>query len=74
MELGMDGQTGAVSAIMLVFNWTDVATREAELSVYLLSTITYGHELWLISKRMRRRIEANTMSSLCRATGLSLRE
>jgi len=42
-------------------------------SIYF-PTLTYGHELWVATERMRSRIQAAEMSFLCRVAGLSLRD
>lgn len=37
-------------------------------------TLTYGHELWVVTEKMRSRIQAAEMSFLRRVAGLSLRD
>ena len=37
-------------------------------------TLNYGHELWVVTERMRSRIQVAKMSFLCRVAGLSLRD
>ena len=58
-----------------------VATRElsqkAKLSVYqsiFVPTLTYGHELWVVTERTRSWVQAAEMSFLCRVARLSLRD
>ena len=53
--------------------WSVVMERElslkARLSVYqsiYVPTINYGHELWVVTKRIRSWIQATEMSFLCR--------
>jgi len=40
----------------------------------LVPTLTYGHELWVVTERTRLRIQAAEMGFLCRVSGLSLRD
>jgi len=52
-------------------------SRKAKLSIYrsvYVPTLTYGHELWVVTERMRLRIQATKMSFLRRVAGLSLRD
>ncbi len=42
-------------------------------SIYVL-TLTYGHELWVVTKRMKSWIQAAEMRFLRRVAGLSLRD
>ena len=81
MEREMDRRFGAVSAVMRALYLTVVVKRElslkAKLSIYqsiYVPTLTYGHELWVVTERMRSRIQAAEMSFLCRVAGLSLRD
>ena len=51
--------------------------QKAMLFVYLsifVPTLTYGHELWVVTERMRSQIQAVEMSFLCTVAGLSLRD
>ena len=51
--------------------------QETRLSVYqsiFCPTLTYGHELWVVTKRMRLWIQAAEMGFLRRVAGLSLRD
>ena len=59
------------SAVMRVLYQTIVVKRElsrkAKLSIYqsiYVLTLTYGHELWVVTERMRSRIQAAKMSFL----------
>ncbi len=80
MECKIDMRIGAASAIMWALHRTIVVKRElkkAKLSIYqsiYVPTLTYGHELWVVTERMRLRIQAAEMSFLCRVAGLSLRD
>ena len=72
---------GAASAVMRAPYWTVVVQRElsrkAKLSIYrsiYVPTLTSGHELWVVTERMRSQIQAAEMSFLRRVAGLSLRE
>ena len=50
---------------------------KAKLSIYrsiYVPTVTYGLELWVVTKRMRLRIPMAEKSFLCRVAGLSLRD
>ncbi|KAK3561994.1 hypothetical protein QTP86_023347, partial [Hemibagrus guttatus] len=52
-------------------------SRKAKLSIYqsiYVPTLTYGHELWVMTKRVRSRIQAAEMSFLRRVAGRSLRD
>ncbi|KAK3513052.1 hypothetical protein QTP70_000210 [Hemibagrus guttatus] len=52
-------------------------SRKAKLLIYqsiYVPTLTYGHELWVMTERVRSRIQAAEMSFLCRVAGRSLRD
>ncbi|KAL7846506.1 hypothetical protein SRHO_G00214860 [Serrasalmus rhombeus] len=52
-------------------------SHKARLSIYwsiYVPTLTYGHELWVMTERTRSRIQAAEMSFLRRVSGLSLRD
>ncbi|KAK3567087.1 hypothetical protein QTP86_009780 [Hemibagrus guttatus] len=52
-------------------------SRKAKLSIYqsiYVPTLTYGHELWVMTERVRSRIQAAEMSFLHRVAGRSLRD
>ncbi|KAK3554499.1 hypothetical protein QTP70_024405, partial [Hemibagrus guttatus] len=68
----------------MVLDWKKVActlqsvvvkkelSRKAKLSIYqsvYVPTLTYGHELWVMTKRIRSRIQAAEMSFLRRVGG-----
>ncbi len=72
MEREMDRRIAAAAAVMKALYWTI-----AKLSIYQLiyvSAFTYGHELWIVTKRTRLWIQAAEMCLLSRVVGLSLRE
>uniref|UniRef100_A0A8C6MJS2 Reverse transcriptase domain-containing protein n=1 Tax=Nothobranchius furzeri TaxID=105023 RepID=A0A8C6MJS2_NOTFU len=81
LEREIDRRIGAASAVMRAFYRSVVVKRElsqkAKLSVYrsiYVPTLTYGHELWVVTKRTRLRIQAAEMSFPRRVAGLSLRD
>ncbi len=45
-----------------------------ELSWKAKPVVTCGHELWIVTERMRSWIQADEISFLCRVAGLSLRD
>uniref|UniRef100_A0A3Q3VMF7 Uncharacterized protein n=1 Tax=Mola mola TaxID=94237 RepID=A0A3Q3VMF7_MOLML len=52
-------------------------SQRAKLSIYrsvYIPTLTYGHELWVATERMRLRIQTAEISVLRRVAGLSLRD
>ncbi|TWW73458.1 hypothetical protein D4764_15G0008520 [Takifugu flavidus] len=52
-------------------------SQKAKLSIYrsiFVSTLTYGHELWVMTERTRSWVRAAEMSFLRRVAGLSLRD
>jgi len=80
MEREMDRQIGAASAVMRALYRSVVVKRKmswkTKLSIYrsiYIPTLTYGHELWVVTRRMRLRIQAAEMSFLCRVPEFSLR-
>ncbi|KAK3529274.1 hypothetical protein QTP70_024827, partial [Hemibagrus guttatus] len=57
--------------------WIKELSWKAKLSIYqsiYVPTLTYGHELWVMTERIRSRIQAAKMSFLCRVAGCSLRD
>ncbi|KAI3352435.1 hypothetical protein L3Q82_005389 [Scortum barcoo] len=81
MEREIDRQIGAASAVMRSVYRTAVVkkelSRKAKLSIYrsiYVPTLTYGHELWVMTERTRSRIQAAEMSFLRRVAGRSLRD
>ena len=52
-------------------------SQKAKLSIYwsiYVPTLTYGHELWVVTERTRSRIQVAEMGFLRRVSGLSLRD
>ena len=81
MEREIDRWIGAASAVMRSLYRSVVVKRElsrkAKLSIYqsvYVPTLTYGHELWVMTERTRSRIQAAEMSFLRRVAGRSLRD
>ena len=80
-EREIDRRIGAAAAVMRTLHRSVVVKRElsvkAKLSIYrsiYVPTLTYGHELWVVTERTRSRIQAAEMSFLRRVAGLSLRD
>ena len=80
-EHEVDRPISAASAVMRTLYRTVVVKKElsqkAKLSIYQLvyvPTLTYGHKLWVVTERMRSRIQAAEMNLLWRVSGLSLRD
>ena len=68
-----DGRIGAPSAVMRALYRSVVVkkelSRKAKLSIYrsvYVPTLTYGHELWVVTERTRSQIQAAKMSFLRR--------
>ncbi|TWW67270.1 hypothetical protein D4764_02G0003110 [Takifugu flavidus] len=81
MEQEIDRRIGAASAVMRTLHRSVVVKRElsqkAKLSIYrsiFVPTLTYGHELWVMTERTRSRVQVAEMSFLRRVAGLSLRD
>ena len=75
-----DRLIAAASALMWMLNQS-VGKRElnqkAKLLIYrsmYVQTLTYGHELWVVTKRIRSQIQAADFSFPRRTAGLSLRD
>ncbi|KAL0152538.1 hypothetical protein M9458_052261 [Cirrhinus mrigala] len=71
MEREIDRRIGAASAVMRSLYRSVVVKKElsckAKLSIYrsiYILTLTYGHELWVMTERIRSRIQAAEMSFL----------
>uniref|UniRef100_A0A669C5T3 Reverse transcriptase domain-containing protein n=1 Tax=Oreochromis niloticus TaxID=8128 RepID=A0A669C5T3_ORENI len=78
-EREIDRWIGAVAAVMRRLYRSIVVKRKlsvkAKLSIYwsiYVPTLTYGHELWVVTERTRLRIQATEMGFLRRVAGLSL--
>uniref|UniRef100_A0A3Q2GNP4 NACHT domain-containing protein n=1 Tax=Cyprinodon variegatus TaxID=28743 RepID=A0A3Q2GNP4_CYPVA len=81
MEREIDRCIGAASAIKRALYQSVVVKTElsqkAKPSIYCsiyIPTLIYGHQLWVMTKRMRSRIQAADMSFLHSVSGLSFRE
>ncbi|KAK3507140.1 hypothetical protein QTP70_008534 [Hemibagrus guttatus] len=81
MDREIDRRIGAAAAVMQSMYRSVVVkkelSRKAKLSIYqsiYVSTLTYGHELWVMTERVRSRIQAAEMSFLRRMAGRSLRD
>uniref|UniRef100_A0A669EXX2 Reverse transcriptase domain-containing protein n=1 Tax=Oreochromis niloticus TaxID=8128 RepID=A0A669EXX2_ORENI len=80
-EPEIDRRIGAAAAVMRTLHRSVVVKRELNVKAKLLiyrsiyvPTLTYGHELWVVTERTRSRIQAAEMSFLRRVAGLSLRD
>ncbi len=81
IEREIDRRIGAASAVMRSMYRSVVVkkelSRKAKLSIYrsiYIPTLTYGHELWVMTERTRSRIQAAEMCFLRRVAGRSLRD
>ncbi|KAK3568242.1 hypothetical protein QTP86_002009 [Hemibagrus guttatus] len=81
MDREIDRRIGAAAAVMRSMYRCVVVKKElsrnAKLSIYqsiYVPTLTYGHELWVMTERVRSRIQAAEMSFLRRVAGRSLRD
>ncbi|KAK3546888.1 hypothetical protein QTP86_003816 [Hemibagrus guttatus] len=78
MDGEIDRRIGAAAAVTRSMYWSVVGkkelSRKAKLSIYqsiYVPTLTYGHELWVMTERIRSRIQAAEMSFLRRVAGCS---
>ncbi|KAK3524866.1 hypothetical protein QTP86_010089 [Hemibagrus guttatus] len=81
MDREVDRRIGAAAAVMRSMYRSVVVkkelSRKAKLSIYqsiYIPTLTYAHELWVMTERIRSRIQAAKMSFLRRVAGCSLRD
>ncbi|KAK3555889.1 hypothetical protein QTP86_029801, partial [Hemibagrus guttatus] len=81
MDREIDRRIGAAAAVMWSMYRSVVVkkelTRKVKLSIYqsiYVPTLTYGHELWVMTERVRSRIQVAEMSFLHRVAGRSLRD
>ncbi|KAK3545223.1 hypothetical protein QTP70_002063 [Hemibagrus guttatus] len=81
MDREIDRWIGAAAAVMRSMHRSVVVkkelSRKAKLSIYqsiYALTLTYGHELWVMTERVRSQIQAAEMSFLRRVAGRSLRD
>ncbi|KAK3521202.1 hypothetical protein QTP70_000769, partial [Hemibagrus guttatus] len=81
MDREIDRRIGAAAAVMWSMYRSVVVkkelSRKAKLLIYqsiYVPTLTYGHELWVMTERVRSRIQAAEMGFLRRVAGRSLRD
>ena len=81
MEREINRWIGAAATVMRSLYRSIMVKRElsrkAKLSIYqsiYVPTLTYGHELWVMTERIRSRIQAAEMSLLRRVARRSLRD
>ncbi len=79
LEREMDRQFCVVSvqALCRIVMVKKELSRMAKLSIYqptYVPTLTYGHELWVVTQRMRSQTQAAEMNFLRRMAGFSLRD
>ncbi|KAK3529893.1 hypothetical protein QTP86_007211 [Hemibagrus guttatus] len=81
MDREIDRRIGAAAAVMRSMYRSVVVkkelTQKAKLSIYqsiYVPTLTYDHELWVMTERVRSRIQAAEISFLRRVAGHSLRD
>lgn len=79
MEPEIDKWIGSVSAMMQILYWSVVVKRELNQKRKLLicwsisvPTITYGHELWVVTERTRSQIQLVEISFHQRVSMLTL--
>ncbi|KAK3538079.1 hypothetical protein QTP70_028636 [Hemibagrus guttatus] len=74
MDREIDRRIDAAAAVMQSM-YQSVMVKKASIyqSIYV-PTLTYGHELWVMTERVRSRIQAAEMRFLCRVVGRSLRD
>ena len=75
----LDTRIGKASAIMTPLHYSVVMKRElskkAKLSIFktvFVPILTYGHESWVITERMRSQVQASEMRFLRRIEGVTL--
>ena len=75
----METRIGKASAVMRQFYQSDILKRElcikAKLSVFRLffvPILTYGHECWLMTKKVRSQVQTAEMGFLRKFRGLFL--
>ncbi|KAK3521248.1 hypothetical protein QTP70_001543 [Hemibagrus guttatus] len=81
MDREIDRRIGAAAAVMRSMYRSVVVkkelSRKAKLAIYqsiYVPTLTYGHELWVMTERVRSWIQAAELSFLRRVAGCSLRD
>ena len=80
-EKEISRRIGAAGAVLQSLNRTVVKkkelSRKAKLSVFraiFVPTLTYGHEVWVMTESIRSRVQAAEMGFLRRVAGISLRD
>ena len=75
----LDTRIGKASAVMRALHYSVVVKRElskkAKLSIFkavLVPILTYGHESWVMTERMRSQVQASEMRFLRRIEGVTL--
>ncbi|KAK3559562.1 hypothetical protein QTP86_013728, partial [Hemibagrus guttatus] len=80
MDREIDRQIGAAAVMRSMYRSVVMKkelSRKVKLSIYqsiYVPTLTYGHDLWVMTERVRSRIQAAKMSFLHRVAGRSLRD
>ena len=75
----LDTQIGKVNAVMRALHYSVVRKREvskkAKLSIFktaFVPILTYGHESWVMTERVRSRVQASEMRFVRRIEGVTL--
>ena len=75
----LDTRIGKASAVMRALHYSVVMKRElskkAKLSIFkavFVPILTYGHESWVMTERMRSQVQASEMRFLRRIEGVTL--
>ena len=75
----IDTRTGKASAVMRALHYSVVMKRElskkAKLSIFkavFVPILTYGHEYWVMTQRMRSQMQASEVRFLRRIEGVTL--
>ena len=73
----LDSRTGKASAVMRALHYSVIMKRElskkAKLSIFkavFVPILTYGHESWVMTERMRSQVQASKMRFLRRMEGV----
>ncbi|KAK3524499.1 hypothetical protein QTP70_029268 [Hemibagrus guttatus] len=74
MDHEIDRRIGASAEVMQSMYWSVVVKKELNRKSIYVPTLTYGHELWVMTERVRSRIQVAEMSFLRRVAGRSLRD
>ena len=75
----LDTQIGKASAVMRPLHYSFVMKRElskkAKLSIFkavFVPILTYGHESWIVTKRVRSQVQASEVRFLRKIEGVTL--